>query len=62
MHDKAKTRVKSVCEETEKFTVKMDVHQGPALTPYLFALIADELTKIVQEKHIGVWCLQILFL
>lgn len=54
MHDKARTSVKIVREGTGEYTVKVGVHQGPALRPYLFALIADELTKSVQEKHIGV--------
>lgn len=45
MYDKGKTSVKSGCKETEDFTVKVGVYQSSALSPYLFAVIMDELTK-----------------
>lgn len=38
MYDEARTSNKSVCRETEDFRVNwMGVHQGLALSPYLFA-------------------------
>lgn len=51
MFDKAITRVKSAYEETEDFTVKIDVHQES----YSFSLVfMGELMKSVRdEAH---WC------
>lgn len=31
--------------EKEDFRVRMRVHQGSALSPYLFSLVKDEITK-----------------
>lgn len=36
--DGEKTCVKSDCGKTIKFTTKVDVHQGSALSPYFFLL------------------------
>lgn len=43
MYDKAKISVKSVCGETENFTVKVGVYQESALSPYLISLVMEEL-------------------
>lgn len=42
-----------LCEETEYFIVKIEVHQGFALSSYLFSFVLDEFTKGVQDKHFG---------
>lgn len=50
MYDKVKKNVKNACgEETEDFTVNIGVHPGSELNPYLFSLVIDELTKIIQD-------------
>lgn len=51
MYDEAGMSAKSVCRETENFTVKVGVHRGLVLieSPYLFSLVMDELTKGVYE-------------
>lgn len=51
MYEGAITRVKSLVGETEDFGV--GVHQGSALSPYLFSLVIDEITKSIQgEVHV----------
>ncbi|VFQ65974.1 unnamed protein product [Cuscuta campestris] len=54
MYDGAMTRVRTSGGDFESFSVGMGLHQGSALSPFLFALVMDVLTQGVQE---GVpWC------
>ncbi|GJZ17692.1 ataxia telangiectasia mutated family protein [Tanacetum coccineum] len=55
MYDGAKTRVRTSIENTEFFPVEVGLHQGSAISPYLFALILDELSRGIQEDI--PWCL-----
>ena len=41
--------------ERREFPVTIGLHHGSALSPYLFALIMDELTSHIQEKV--PWCM-----
>ncbi|GJX06084.1 retrovirus-related pol polyprotein LINE-1 [Tanacetum coccineum] len=50
MYDGAKTRVRSSVGNTEFFSVEVGLHQGSAISPYLFALILDELSRGIQEN------------
>jgi hypothetical protein len=43
MYEEATTEVRTSEGVTEKFTVKFGLHQGSALSPYLFVLIMDVL-------------------
>nr|GEX34170.1 integrator complex subunit 11 [Tanacetum cinerariifolium] len=45
MYDGAKTRVRTFIRNTEFFPMDVRLHQGSAISPYLFALILDELSK-----------------
>ncbi|VFQ98203.1 unnamed protein product [Cuscuta campestris] len=55
MYGGAKTRVRTSGGNSESFSVGMELHQGSALSPFLFALVMDVLTQGVQE---GVpWCM-----
>ncbi|VFR02509.1 unnamed protein product [Cuscuta campestris] len=55
MYDGAMTRVRTFRGDSESFSVGMGLHQGSALSPFLFALVMDVLTQGVQE---GVpWCM-----
>ncbi|XP_019248395.1 PREDICTED: uncharacterized protein LOC109227651 [Nicotiana attenuata] len=46
----AKTRVKTVGGDSKHFPVVMWLHQGPALSPFLFALAIDVLTRHIQAE------------
>ena len=55
MYTGAETRIKTACGVSDSFEVKMGLHQGSALSPYLFVLILDELLKGSGLK--APWCL-----
>nr|GEW99284.1 hypothetical protein [Tanacetum cinerariifolium] len=42
MYNGAKTQVRTIIGNTEFFPVEVGLHQGSAISPYLFALILDE--------------------
>nr|GEU62608.1 probable LRR receptor-like serine/threonine-protein kinase RFK1 isoform X1 [Tanacetum cinerariifolium] len=48
MYDGAKTRVRSSMGNTKFFPMEVGLHQGSAISPYLFALILDELSRGIQ--------------
>ncbi|HEX4920193.1 MAG TPA: reverse transcriptase family protein, partial [Candidatus Bathyarchaeia archaeon] len=55
MYDRAMTDVRTPVGNTELFSVERGLHQGSALSPYLFTLILDELSRDLQEEL--PWCL-----
>ncbi|GJY38489.1 retrovirus-related pol polyprotein LINE-1 [Tanacetum coccineum] len=55
MYKGARTCVRTPTGNTKYFPVDVDLHQGLAISPYLFALILHELTKGIQESI--PWCL-----
>ncbi|KAH0742723.1 hypothetical protein KY290_030716 [Solanum tuberosum] len=55
MYGGAKTRVRTVGGDSEHFPVEMGLHQGSVLSPFLFALVMDELTRSIQERV--PWCM-----
>ncbi|VFQ99294.1 unnamed protein product [Cuscuta campestris] len=55
MYDGAMTKVRTSRGVSDSFSVGMGLHQGSALSPFLFALVMDVLTQGVQD---GVpWCM-----
>ena len=59
MYDGATTTVRSVAGLTKKFKIGVGLHQGSALSPFLFAIIIDKQTEGHQEGcTIGICCLQ----
>ncbi|GJX46043.1 retrovirus-related pol polyprotein LINE-1 [Tanacetum coccineum] len=50
MYDRAKTCVRISMGNTEFFPVEVGLHQGSSISPYLFALILDELSRGIQEN------------
>ncbi|XP_070005980.1 uncharacterized protein [Nicotiana sylvestris] len=49
MYDGAKSNVRTMGGDSEHFPVVMGLHQGSALSPFLFALVIDALTHHIQE-------------
>ena len=45
MYDIIETSVK-----TSEFPITIGLHQGLTLSPYLFALVMNELTKLIQDE------------
>ena len=50
----AMTFVRTCDGDTTDFPIKIGLHQGSALSPYLFALVMDELTRDIQGDI--PWC------
>ena len=46
----AKTRVREDSELSEEFEVKVGMHQGSVLSPFLFSLVVDVVTEFAR------WC------
>ncbi|GKA21638.1 retrovirus-related pol polyprotein LINE-1 [Tanacetum coccineum] len=55
MYEGVKTRVRTTMGSTEFFQVEVGLHQGSAISPYLFTLILDELSWGIQESI--PWCM-----
>ncbi|XP_070009937.1 secreted RxLR effector protein 78-like [Nicotiana sylvestris] len=55
MYDGAKTWVRMVGGDSEHFPVEMGLHQGSALSPFLFAQVMDGLTNHIQGEV--PWCM-----
>ena len=41
--------------DTDDFPIKIGLHQGPALSPYKFSLVMDEVTREIQRRY--PWCM-----
>ena len=55
MYNNVMIRVRTSDGDTDDFPIKIGLHQGPALSPYLFALVMDEVTKNIQGDI--PWCM-----
>ena len=49
MYDGTTTTVRSAARLTEEFKVGVGLHQGSALSPFLFAIIMDQLTEDIRK-------------
>ena len=49
MYDGATTTVRSAAGLTEEFKIGVGLHQGSALSPFLFAIIIDRLTEDIRK-------------
>ena len=49
MFDGATTTVRSAAGLTEEFKVGVEIHQGLALSPFLFAIIKDKVTEDIRK-------------
>ena len=50
MYEGSETVVRCAVETTESFKVKVGLHQGSALSPFLFAVIMDRLTDEIRRE------------
>lgn len=55
MYEGARTSVRCVGGDTDQFLVNVGLHQGSALSPFLFAIVVDEVTKSIQGEV--PWCM-----
>ncbi|EXB95118.1 Serine/threonine-protein kinase SRPK [Morus notabilis] len=55
MYDGVVTSVRTARGYTAKFPIRIGLHQGYALNPYLFTIVMDELTREIQDKV--PWCI-----
>jgi hypothetical protein len=55
MYDNVVTSVQTIDGDTNDFLINIGLHYGSALSPYLFALVMDEVTRDIQG---GIsWCM-----
>lgn len=52
MYDGATTNIRTICKETTKFPIRVEIHQG---LPYQFKLIIDDLTVGIRDEVS--WCM-----
>jgi hypothetical protein len=55
MYDIVVTSVRTSDGDTDDFPIKIGLHQGSALSPYLFDLVMDEVTRVIQGDI--PWCM-----
>ena len=51
MYEGASTRVQTKYGRTEAFNVEVGLHQGSALSPFLFLVVIDTITKELRDQH-----------
>ena len=49
MYEGVVTNVRTCGGLTDEFPITIEVHQGLALSPFLFAIVMDEITKSIHE-------------
>ncbi|KAK3572495.1 hypothetical protein QTP86_033919 [Hemibagrus guttatus] len=50
MYEKSRTVVRCAVGQTEEFNVEVGLHQGSALSPFLFAIVMDQLSEEVRQE------------
>jgi len=55
MYEGGRARVRTQGGVSNDFVVSMGLHQGSALSPFLFTLVLDELTRGIQDEV--PWCM-----
>ena len=52
MHDNSTTVVRCAVGRTEDLKAEVGLHQGSALSPFLFGLVMDRLTHVVKQESL----------
>ncbi|KAK3524491.1 hypothetical protein QTP70_029270 [Hemibagrus guttatus] len=52
MFERSRTVVKCAVGQTEEFKVEVGLHQGSALSPFLFAMVMDQLSEEVRQESL----------
>ena len=55
MYEGVRTRVRTVIGDTDDFPIDIGLHQGSALSPFLFTTVMDEITRGIQDEI--PWCM-----
>ncbi|KAK3575126.1 hypothetical protein QTP86_020810, partial [Hemibagrus guttatus] len=50
MYERSRTVVRCAVSQTEEFKVEVGLHQGSALSPFLFAVVMDQLSEEVRQE------------
>ncbi|KAK3505678.1 hypothetical protein QTP70_004488, partial [Hemibagrus guttatus] len=50
MYERSRTVVRCAVGQTEEFSVEVGLHQGSALSPFLFAIVMDQLSEEVRQE------------
>ncbi|KAK3544152.1 hypothetical protein QTP86_003162, partial [Hemibagrus guttatus] len=50
MYERSRTVVRCAVGQTEEFDVEVGLHQGSALSPFLFAIVMDQLSEEVRQE------------
>ncbi|KAK3534987.1 hypothetical protein QTP70_001939 [Hemibagrus guttatus] len=51
MYERSRTVVRCAVGQTEEFKVKVGLNQGSALSPFLFAMVMDQLSEEVRQEY-----------
>ncbi|KAK3530930.1 hypothetical protein QTP70_006515 [Hemibagrus guttatus] len=52
MYERSRTVVRCAVGQTEEFKVEVGLHQGSALSPFLFAIVMDQLSEEVRQESL----------
>jgi hypothetical protein len=55
MYDNIMTNIRTSDGDTNNFLINIGLYQGSALSPYLFALVMDDVTRDIQYSI--TWCM-----
>ncbi|KAK3570840.1 hypothetical protein QTP86_028269, partial [Hemibagrus guttatus] len=50
MYERSRTVVRCAVGQTEEFNVEVGLHQGSALSPFLFAIVMDQLSEEIRQE------------
>jgi len=60
MYDGVVVYVRTCGGITSNFSITIELHEGSALSPFLFVIVMDELTRAIQDEI--PWCMHLLMI